>query len=156
AFRSTKTALTVSLKSGDVATGRNRFFGRNVLVAVQIMGSIVLMMAAAQMYRNTTAVLKANPGFIMDHRLTLRLDADVAGYAPEQAQQFYRTLVDRAREVPGIKSVAVAGSLPFTTDGLVASVVPEGYEIPGGQSSVNVRGDVIDENYFRTFGVALL
>ena len=57
AFRSTRTDLTNALKAGDQGGGRNRLFGRNILLTIQITGSIVLIMAAAQMYRNTMKTL---------------------------------------------------------------------------------------------------
>src|SRR5262249_42000488 len=80
AYRSTRTDLTTALKAGELTNARRRFWGRHALVGIQITGSIVLVMAAAQMYRNTNIALKANPGFLVDHRLTLRLDPEVAGY----------------------------------------------------------------------------
>ena len=156
ALRSTKTDLNTALKGGGSLDSRKRLWGRNLLVTVQIAGSIVLVMTAAQMYRNTMRVLRANPGFTLDRRLTVRLDSEVAGYTLPQSEQFYRTLVEKARELPGIQSAALSSSLPFTTDALVLSVAPEGFELPQGQNGVMVRGDVVDENYFETFGVPIL
>jgi len=156
AFRSTKTDLTDALKSGGLSSARRRSFVKNGLVAVQIAGSIVLVMAAAQMYRNTSRALAANPGFSMDHRLTMRLDPEVAGYSPERAMQFYETLVDSVRGAPGVKSAALAGGLPFTTEALTARVAPEGYELPPGIDALTVRSDIVDEHYFQTLNMALL
>src|SRR5262249_14377408 len=156
AFRSTRGDLSAALKAGESIEARKRFFGRHALVGVQIAGSIVLVMAAAQMYRNTTKVLAANPGFIMDHRLTVRLDTAVAGYSLPQTEQFYRTLIERARGVAGVRSAAIANFIPFTTDGLVVSVIPEGFEFPAGQHSARMLGNIVDEYYFETFGVPIV
>src|SRR5262249_4756943 len=73
-----------------------------------------------------------------------------------QSEQFYRTLVEKTRELPGIQSAALCSSLPFTTDGIALSLAPEGFELPKGQKSLTVLGNVVDENYFQTFGVPLL
>src|SRR5215510_8796906 len=156
AFRSTRSDLVVALKAGNSSDSRKRFWGRNTLVAVQIAGSIVLVMTAASMYRNTTRLLKGNQGFALDHRLTIRLDSEVAGYTLPQSEQLFRRLMDRTAELPGIRSAALSSGLPFTTDGLLMNVAPEGFELPQRQTGVPVRGEIVDENYFGTFGVAIL
>jgi predicted permease len=97
AFRCTRADLAHAVKAGESSGGRTRFIGRNTLLTVQIAGSIVLIMSAAQMYRNTMKALTDSPGFIVENRLTLRLDPSVAGYSPERSQLFYRNLVERAR-----------------------------------------------------------
>jgi len=156
AFRSTRTDLTNALKAGDQGGGRNRLFGRNTLLTIQITGSIVLIMAAMQMYRNTMKALTDPPGFTRDHRLTVRFDPGVAGYNAAQTEQFYRTLIEKARQLPGIQSAALTAGLPFTTDGLGVGVVPEGFELPQGVQSARIQGNVVDENYFDTFGVSII
>jgi putative ABC transport system permease protein len=54
AFQATGTDLISALKAGDLIHSRSRFLGRYALVAVQIAGSLAMLMAAAQMYRNMT------------------------------------------------------------------------------------------------------
>jgi predicted permease len=156
AIHSVRRDLTGTLKAGELENPRRRFFGRNLLVAVQVAGSIVLVMASAQMYRNTGRLLKASPGFTIDHRLTVRLDPEVAGYAPAQTEQLYRTVVERVRSLPGIKSVALAHALPFTTDGIVASVIPEGYEFPAGQKAATMGGNIVDDHFFGTLEMPIV
>jgi predicted permease len=156
ALKATRTDLTTALKAGDTEAGRKRFAVRNVLAAIQITGSIVLVMAAVQMYINTTKAVLANPGFVMQHRLTVRLDPSVAGYSLSQIEQFYRTLVDRAGAAPGIRSAAIASSVPFTTDGAAVSVAPEGFEFPAGMTVARVRGDVVDPHFFETLGIPMI
>jgi predicted permease len=156
ALKATGTDFTTALKAGESAGGRKRFAVRNTLAAIQITGSIVLVMAAVQMYINTSKAVLANPGFVMQHRLTVRLDPSVAGYSLPQIGEFYRALVERAGRASGIRSAAVASSVPFTTDGLVASVTPEGFEFPAGMTAATVRGDAVDEHFFETMGIPLI
>jgi predicted permease len=127
-----------------------------VLVAIQIAGSIVLVMASAQMYRNTLRVLQENPGFNIDHRLTVRLDPSVAGYTPAQTDAFYRTLLERAEALQGVRSAALGHVLPFTTDGIGVAVIPENYEFPAGQRSAGVAANIVDERYFDTLGIPII
>src|SRR5262249_46065405 len=65
--------------------------------------------------------------------------------------EFYRSLVERARALPGVQSAAIADAIPL--DRNVASpmiVVPEGYRFPQGQDSTPVPAAVVDERYFET------
>lgn len=80
AIQSTRTDLTTTLKAGEQLCSRRWFFGRNALVTVQIAASLVMLMAAAQMYWNTTKTLTENPGFLRDNRLAVRLDPSLANY----------------------------------------------------------------------------
>jgi predicted permease len=156
AISSVRRDLTGTLKAGGLDNRRNRFFGRNVLVAIQIAGSIVLVMASAQMYRNTGRLLKASPGFTMDHRLTVRLDPEVAGYTAGQTEQFYNTLIEQARNLPGVKSAALALALPFTSDGIAVGVIPDGYQFPAGQKSAAMGANIVDEHFFGTLRMPIL
>jgi predicted permease len=156
AWRSVKTDLTTALKWHDTAGGRRRWSVRSALVAIQITGSIVLVMAAVQMSRNTSKAVLADPGFAVQHRLAVRLDPSVAGYSAAVTRQFYRTLLERARETPGVQSAALGGAIPFTTDILAARVAPEGFELPPGLTGVTSRADIVDEDFFKTMGMPIL
>jgi predicted permease len=155
-FQSTRTDLISALKAGELTHDHKRLFGRNALVTVQIAGSLVMLMAASQIYLIHARALHSGPGFRTDHRLTIRLDATLADYNARQTEQFYRRLIDRARGLPGIQSAALASSLPLTNEEGIRNVVPEGYEFPRGQQSARVHADVVDENYFDTLDVSIL
>jgi predicted permease len=155
AFHATRTDLTAGLKAAELLHSRRRFLGRNVLVTVQIAGSLVMLMAAAQMYRNTTKALTENPGFLRDRRIAVRLDPSLANYMPAQTEQFYRTLVERVQGLSGIRSAALSAGIPLTTEILQTTLVPEGYEFTAGQENMRVNMLIVDENYFSTLNVPI-
>jgi predicted permease len=155
ALQSTKSDLVPALKTGPADQNRKRFFGRNALVTVQIAGSVVLLVAASQLSRGFGFLLSHNPGFRFDHRLTMSFDPSLIRYSPEQTAQFYKTLLDRAREVPGVKSLALSSSIPMGS-WRGETVIPEGYQFPRGQESAHVWAGTVDEHYLQTLGVALL
>lgn len=154
-LQATRANVITALKAGESELNRKRFIGRNALVTVQIAGSLV-MLTAAQMYRNTSKALTENPGFTRGHRLTVRLDPALTNYNPAQTVQFHRTLLERVRGTSGIRSATLASGLPLTTEALVFEVVPEGYEFPAGQENFRMRGVYVDEDYFTTFGVPVI
>ena len=86
----------------------------------------------------------------------MRLDPSVAGYNPAQTAQFYQTLLDRSREIPGLISTALTSFLPLTTDLQQKDVIPEGYRFPSDQRSISVFTSAVDDHYFDTFGVRMV
>src|SRR5499427_8234545 len=107
ALQTTRSDLAHALKAGESDPTRKRLLGRRALVVVQITGSVLLVLAAAQLYRGLEARLYGQHGFRIDHRITMRFGPTEVGYTPQQAEQFYRTLIQRARDVPGVKSAAL-------------------------------------------------
>jgi predicted permease len=156
ALQATKTNLAPTLKSGEQSERRKRFLGRNILVTVQLAGSVLLAISAIQIYYGYGFLLGNAHGFRRDHVLTMRLDPSVAGYTPAQTAQFYRILLDRSREIPGLVSTALTSFLPLTVDLQQKDVIPEGYQFPKDQRSVSVFSSSVDDHYFETFGVRIL
>jgi predicted permease len=155
ALQSTKSDLIPALKTGPSDQGHKRFLGRNALVTAQIAGSVVLLVAASQLYRGFGFLLSHNPGFRIDHRLTMSFDPSLIHYTPEQTEQFYKILMQRAREVPGVKSAALSSSIPMNS-WRGEAVIPEGYQFPRGQESASVWAGTVDDHYLQTVGIPLL
>jgi predicted permease len=156
ALQATRANVAPTLKSGELTERRKRFLGRNALVTVQLAGSVLLAIAAIQIYYGYGYLLAGAHGFRRDHVLTMRLDPSVAGYTPAQTAQFYRILLDRSREIPGLTSAALTSFLPLTVDIRQKDVIPEGYQFPTDQRSVSVLSSSVDDHYFDTFGVRIL
>ena len=156
ALQSTKTDLVPALKAGELDKNRKRLFGRNALVIAQIAGSLILLVAATQLFLAFSYVLARSPGFRTDRLLMLSFDPGLAGYSAEQTAQFYKTLPDRARAVPGVRSAALTYSVPMGTTQRTETVIPEGYQFPSGKESLVVLADIVDATYFETLGVAIL
>jgi predicted permease len=156
ALRSTSADLVTALKSGGAGPRRSRLFGRNALVTLQVAAALVLLVTATQLARGFSQTLAAQPGFRIDHLLALRFDTALAGYTPSQTAQFQRNVVDRAREVPGVKSATLNASLPMTTDFRQESFAPEGYQFPAGKDRADVFVDTVDDGFFATLGVPIV
>jgi predicted permease len=155
ALQSSKSDLVPALKAGPSDQNRKRFFGRNALVTVQIAGAVVLLVAATQLFRGFGYLLSHSPGFSIDHRLSMSLDPTLIRYTPEQTEQFYKKLMQRVREVPGVKSATLSSSIPMNNWG-GETVIPEGHQFPRGQESATVWASTVDENYFQTLGISLI
>jgi predicted permease len=155
ALRSSRSDLAPALKARPSDQIRKRFFGRNVLVTVQVAGAVVLLVAATQLFRGFGYLLSHSPGFHIDHRLGMSLDPTLIRYSPEETEQFYKKLMQRVREVPGVKSATLSSAIPLNNWGSEV-VIPEGYQFPRGEESVSVWSSTVDDDYFRTMGISLL
>lgn len=156
ALQSTKADLVTALKSGESDDPRKRFFGRRALVVVQIAGSLVLLVLGAEIYHSIKTSVRGNPGFQIDHRLTMRFAPASAGYSAAQTQRFYKTLLDTARNQPGIRSAALASATPMTTSYMSELVFPEGHQFPSGHEGDDVITAFVSDRYFETLGTPLI
>jgi len=156
ALQTTRTDIAHALKAGEADPVHKRLLGRRALVVVQITGCVVLVIAAAQLYRGLEGRLYGQHGFRIDHRITMRFAPAEIGYSTEQTEQFYRTLLEQARNVAGVKSAALSARLPMTSGAGSENVIPEQYQFPAEQESVRVFADYVSDSYFETFGVPIV
>ena len=153
AFRSTGGDLASTIKASDqgpsrVSFWRGRMSARNLLVIVQLMLSVMLLIAAGFFVRGFAAAEKTDPGFRLDHTLTVGLDPTLVRYNQEQTRLFYRKLVDRVRDLGGVTDVALGRTVPYSTDGDFRRVLVEGYQTRSGENSPTAWMNVVDERYF--------
>ncbi len=149
AWRSVRTDLVPALKGSERGdTARHRTTGRNVLVVVQVALSMVLLVATGIVLEGFRKSVVMNPGFRTDHLLTMTLDTSLAGNSAAETHAFYRNLIDRVKELPGVVSVAMTGAVPLDPSSEGENVVPEGHQFPAGQESVPVLSATVDEHYF--------
>jgi len=156
ALQSTKTDLVTALKSREADSGRKRFLGRHALVVVQIAGSLVLLVLGAEIYQTIKTSVTGNPGFHVDHRLTMRFAPASAGYSAEQTQRFYKTLLDTSRNQAGIRSAALTSTTPMTAGYASQIVFPEGHQFPAGHEGDEVITAFVSDRYFETLGTPII
>jgi putative ABC transport system permease protein len=158
AIQATRTDLTAVMKAADsVAPGRRRRWGRAVLVTAQVAISVILLAVAMFMYRGFGEQLANGPGYRTDHLLMMSFDTTLLRYTEVQSQQFFEQLAERARAVPGVKSVTLSTSVPMSNDSIGSeTVVPEGFQFPPGKDNATVLASSVDEYYFDTMALTIL
>lgn len=158
AIQATRADLTAVIKTGDAAApGRRRRWGRALLVAGQVMVSVVLLVVALFMYRGFRQQLAGGPGYRTDHILLMSVDTGLARYNDAQSAQFFKEVADRARDLPGVVDVALTTAVPMANDGIDAeTIVPEGYRFPAGKEDATVLSARVDEHYLGVLGLTLL
>jgi predicted permease len=158
AIQATRTDLTAVMKASDsVAPGRRRRWGRSVLVGGQVAVSVVLLVVALFMYRGFGKEVANGPGYRTDHLLMMSFDTGLLRYTEAQSKLFFDQVAERARAVSGVKTVAMATSVPMANDTIgFERVVPEGFQFAPGKDNATVLAARVDEQYFDTLGLTLL
>jgi putative ABC transport system permease protein len=146
-----------SLKEGESRGSVNPMnsWPRKILITAEIALSLALLAGAGLMLRSLDRLFRVSKGFDSDRVLTFDINLSATRYAkPEQQVQFFQSVLDRLRSLPGVESVGLDNSLPF--DGSVDG----GYAIegrtfaPDSQPSADKR--IVSPGYFQTLRIPLL
>ena len=115
AWKLSRTNVVPELKeqAGEDA-GRGRWFSpRNILVGAQIALSLGLLTTAGLFIRGAMKAGQTDPGYRYDHQVIVSVDTALAGYDEARGRQLYTRLIDRVRQVPGVKSASLASAVAF-------------------------------------------
>ena len=118
ALKATKADLVNDLKQqvGEPARiGRfSRFFApRHISVMAQIALSLMLLFAAGLFFRGAMKAAGLNPGFVAAGDLVTEMDFTLVKKEPTDARREIFNIIQRARELPGVKAVGVGTMLPY-------------------------------------------
>jgi predicted permease len=157
ALQSTHPDLVPALKSGKSDDGkRRRLLGRNTLVIGQVAAALLLLVFATQAYRGASIVISRPPGFRTDHLLMASFDTTLARYTPDQAKRFFKPLLERVRDLPGVKAAALTQAVPMLPGGDTSRLVPEGVKLPPGTEAISVISNTVSDGYFEALNVPIM
>jgi predicted permease len=147
----------IGLANGTVriASGTNR---RLQLFAVtQIAASFILLAGAGMLMTTLFALQRAQTGLNM--RNVLAVNVPVVDYTrpPEQIASFYREVIRRVGELPGVTRVAVGTNVPWRDNGFFsAQFTMEGYAKANGEEDPRARFRTVTPGFFQALGVPIL
>jgi len=157
ALRVAKANVSGALREGGRGVSGGRHWFRDSLVAMQMAGSLVLLVVAALFVRSLTAMETMDFGFNPDHVLNLSLDPTEIGMSDAQAHALMSNILDRLHRVAGVEFATHSRSSPmgyFQNAG--DSVVIDGTAAPADPTSFGVGYNVVTPEYFQTMGIRLL
>jgi putative ABC transport system permease protein len=154
ALRSLKVDLNDSLKDGGQGgsggIGRQRF--RNALVVVQMALAVLLLVGAGLMLRSLWSLQRIPIGFDPANVLTMRVSLPTTSYpSPEQVVGFYERLVDRVRQLPGVRSAGAARLLPLGSTIGDFGLTVEGY-VPAPGTGAKGDWQIVTDGYLEAMG----
>ena len=161
-------------QSGSHASQR---LGRSI-VAAQIAITLVLVVGAGLLGRSLMKVLEVDPGFRVDHIVTMDVALPWAETPKDKATQiaFFSNLVNRLQQLPGVHKVGATSGLPMNgglpdgaflvmTPDEMPKVNPDDREALSRAFDVLLRQKerlgnadfgVVSPGYFQTLGIPLL
>jgi len=135
-------------------TGQARF--RSVLVASEVALSLVLLVSAGLMIRSLVAMQHTDPGFRIDHLLTMRLSMSDHRYPGAPAvRMFYRQVLENVSSIPGVRSASISMGLPLrgTAFGMPFRIASHP-QVPISEAP-SAPYELASHDFFRTMGVTL-
>jgi putative ABC transport system permease protein len=142
-----------------------------VIVAAQIAITLVLVVGAGLFGRSLLKVLEVNPGFRVDKIVTMDVSLPWVEDPKAKIGQgiFFSTLMDRLKQIPGVRKVGAASALPMVDGGLpdgmfllmTQNEVPKSFEGFGALMQQKERiGNadfcVASDGYFQVLGIPLI
>ena len=105
AIQTTRVNLVSALKTTDAdTTRRQRLTGRNLLVAVQVALSLVLVSVSVWAFDVFGRAFAEGPGFRTARMAKLTIDPSQARYSEPGSMQFFERVVEEARRLPGVQA----------------------------------------------------
>jgi putative ABC transport system permease protein len=144
ALDASKADVLSGLKNDTPLVGRLRL--RHAFVIAQVALSIVVLIVAGLFVRALHRSASIDPGFDSHGVELMSIDLAQAGYTNMTGPHFVRELLERVRQLPGVQTATVAGSLPGGFE-----VRREALTVPGVSASfVSVDWNVVEPGYFAT------
>jgi predicted permease len=154
---------------GQVGSQSGARLGR-AIVAAQVAITLVLVIGAGLLGRSLMKVLEVNPGFRVDK--ILAMDVSLPWVEDPKAKPaqgvFFSNLIDRLKQIPGVRGVGAASALPMTgglPDGMfllmTQNEVPKTFDGFGAYFNQKERiGNadfcVATDGYFQVLGIPLI
>lgn len=142
-----------------------------VIVAAQVAITLVLVVGAGLLGRSLMKVLEVNPGFRVDKIVAMEVSLPWVEDPKAKAGQaiFYAKLIDRLKQIPGVRKVGAASNLPMVEGGLpdgmfllmTQNEMPKNLDEFGALFQQKERIGVADfcvatDGYFQTLGIPLI
>ncbi|HXN47881.1 MAG TPA: ABC transporter permease, partial [Bryobacteraceae bacterium] len=159
ALSSCRQDLAEAIKTGGRhAAGRTTTGLRSALIVGEVALAVVLAVSAGLLIRSLWRLASVNPGFQPEHVLTFRVSPNQAFCRPREACiALFNELLRRTNEIPGVRDVAAANTVPMAADIPSIPVAAEGHPyIPGQTMWPMFWAGAVTPGYFRLMRIPIL
>jgi len=159
ALRATKADVTPALKEGSALQlpGYRRFGLRNLLMVVQVTGSLMLLLITGFLVMGFSKANSIQTRFDPRTMYLLSIDPVRNGYTPEKAQALFEKLPERLKSIGAVRSVALAAQTPFAFQDQDDTIQLSAEDSPG-RSRVQIPAlkETVGAGYFAALGEPML
>ena len=130
---------------------------RSILVVTEIALAMLLLVGAGLLLRSFERMQSVAPGFQTDHLLAADIPLSQTEYPkPEQRFQFFDQLLERTRNLPGVRSAGASSFLPMNGNGglIRFNIMDRPPKNASEYAAVGFR--FITPKYLETIGVPLI
>jgi predicted permease len=157
ALQTSRVDLNDTLKEGGRGSTGVRSRARSLLVVTEIALSLVLLVGAGLMIQSFLRLRRVNIGLNPHNVLTASVILPGTKYRePDQRAAFFKQLVERVRNLPGVEAASATGTLPLSGGNWGRSLTVEGYPVLSVGQAPMIQHTVVTPGYFRTMGISLL
>ena len=151
----THDALKEGGRGGSAGAGSQRL--RGTLVVAEVALSLTLLVGAGLLIRSFLSLQDVDTGFRPEGVLTLRISLPNEKYPKiEQARAFYRELLTRVRQLPGVDAVGGATGLPLTDSGWSGTTTVDSQAVPFQDTTPEADQRPVFPGYFEAMGIQLV
>jgi hypothetical protein len=128
-----------------------------MLVAAELALAFTVLIGAGLLTKSFARVTAIDPGFSIDHRLTVRVSLPLARYpAAPQRMAFYTQLFDRLSALPGVQAAGGVSELPFSDMRNMGTFEIEGRTLSRGTDLPHADWRSASPGYFSAMNVGLV
>lgn len=165
-WRAARTNVESALREGGARSSPSRAEGRttNLFVLVQAAVTVMLLILASLLVLSYRAMTSSDVGFANRDALSMNLQLHGPGllsgqaFDPKYRRSFYKELLDRLRQAPGVTSAAAVLLRPL--EGTIGWDISYEFEFAAPNHDKRVlqktNYEVVTPDYFKTVGTPLL
>ena len=149
--------LNTILHEGSRGITRGRHWFRDSLVAMQIAGSLVLLVITGLFVRSLSAMQTMDLGFKPDHVLNLAADANQIGMTAAQARDLANNVNARLHQIAGVEAASNASQVPLGYLGNGGdTMIIDGAPAPTDPAAFGAGFNIVSPEYFEVMGTDLV
>jgi predicted permease len=147
------------LSNGSVRITSGTSRRLRLFAVTQIAASFVLLAGAGMLLTTLLALQSARTGFDTSNVLALNVPVMSFGRTPDQITSFYKEVMRRIGELPGVERVAVGTAVPWRDAGVFGpgfQFSAEGYVKANGEEDPRARFRTVSPGFFPALGVPVI
>ncbi|MCU1260861.1 MAG: hypothetical protein JWO80_3746 [Bryobacterales bacterium] len=148
-----------SLASGSLRITRNTTRRQRAFAVTQIAASFVLLTGASMLLKTLLSLQAAQTGFETRQVLAVNVPAMSYGKTPDQIVGFYREVIRRISELPGVDRVAVGTLVPWRDAGALGpgfQFSADGHVTAPGEEDPRGRFRTVSPGFFASLGIPII
>ena len=156
AWRIGRSDIETTLHGGHATTDRGSLRVRATLLAGQVALSVTLLVLTGLFVTSFVRLLRIDPGFSTDHVVTMEIAPVTTRYPNAKAiAALYDRILDRARGLPGLTSIAWTSALPLTGETWV-DVMARTDDVRPDTQRPNANYRFVGPEYFRALSMPVM